>query len=153
MLQSFQEGQNKQNQMVNDSLYSLSTMINNLTVNKTNSSIDNFQSKFCVMHNSQTHNLVDCINFKRLNHVQKLECLRKHRVCYSCLRMEHVSALCRNIKSCDVRDSNGNMCLINHHPLLHDTNLNSGFQSPYQYSSVSHVLGKKYLFITYCICL
>ena len=142
MLQSFQEGQNKQNQMVNDSLYSLSTMINNLTIKKPNSSIDNFQSKFCVMHNSQTHNLVDCILFKRLNHVQKLECLRKHRVCYSCLRIGHVSAQCINRKSCDSRDSNGNICRINHHPILHENNLNSGFQFTSQHSSVSHVLGE-----------
>ena len=56
--------------------------------------------------------------------------------------MGHVTAQCTNRKACDIRDSNGNICRINHHPLLHENNLNSWFHYPSQYSSVSHVLGK-----------
>ena len=140
LLTTFQEQQTKQNQMFNDSLYNLSSMINNLTVKQPSASSEsNYNSKFCVLHNSQSHNLVECITFKRMNYGQRVDFIRKNRICFSCLYLGHVSAHCRNRKLCDVRDNNGNICNKNHHPLMHEYPLNSGAQALYQYNSVSNV--------------
>ena len=142
LLKFFQDNQSKQNQIFNETLCNLSSMVNNLTIKQPVAGSDiSHNSKYCIIHNSSTHELAECMNFKRMNHVQRLDFIRKNRMCFSCLSLGHFSAQCRNRKVCNIRDNNGNLCNKNHHPIMHEPQLNTGAQASYQYHSVSHILG------------
>ena len=150
----FQESQARQNQMFHESLNNLTSMVYNLSLKKSNSeSVVNNHNCFCILHNSQTHSLKDCITFKRFNHEQKLETVRKYKLCFSCLLAGHVSAQCSEKNVCNIK-TNGISCNRNHHPLLHGNSVMPGAQALYQYNSVAHVVGKdvSLLPISYVYC-
>ena len=50
----------------------------------------------------------------------KMKAIKGKRVCFNCLKGNHVSKKCQSRKVCNVPTSNGHRCGKDHHGLLHD---------------------------------
>ena len=69
----------------------------------------------CWLHNSDTHATQECSLFKQKPAEEKVQLVKEHRACWSCLKIGHRSADCRFRKKCEEDD-----CNQFHHPVLHE---------------------------------
>ena len=94
-----------------------------------------------VFHQTHTHDILNCFDFKRMDRSNKLVCLKRNRICFSCLESGHVSAYCNNRNKCNFKDKMGSICGKYHHALLHDVFSFNSVNDFYltQYNSITHV--------------
>ena len=111
-----------------ESISSLTNAFNNLSKSTESRQLNHIPSQnvkgasgsWCFLHQTHTHDFSSCFNFKRLDRDGKLECLKRNRICFSCLEPGHVSNLCNNRQKCNVKNHMGLICGKYHHILLHD---------------------------------
>lgn len=68
--------------------------------------------KLCWYHDTDSHDINHCWTFNRMDVNSKIDCLRKNRACFICLRIGHISKGCPNRKGCE-------HCGKMHHSTLH----------------------------------
>nr|XP_044252270.1 uncharacterized protein LOC123003532 [Drosophila takahashii] len=61
------------------------------------------------------HTIKDCKDFNQATPTARMEYVRKHRICFSCLESGHMSRFCKKNGKCNVYG-----CQMRHHYLLHD---------------------------------
>ncbi|XP_041674289.1 uncharacterized protein LOC121530020 [Drosophila eugracilis] len=61
------------------------------------------------------HTIKDCKDFNYATPTARMEYVRKHRICFSCLESGHMSRFCKRNSKCNVYG-----CQMGHHYLLHD---------------------------------
>lgn len=94
---------------------------------------DMSEGHWCWLHETDTHDTPDCYSFKLLNDRDKVEVLRKKRVCYNCMMGQHLARFCTVRDGCTVR-TNNKLCGIWHHPLLHKAQIDG---SMYHYTNMT----------------
>lgn len=57
--------------------------------------------KLCWYHDTDSHDINHCWTFNRMDVNSKIDCLRKNRACFICLRIGHISKGCPNRKGCE----------------------------------------------------
>ncbi|RTG86274.1 uncharacterized protein DC041_0009435 [Schistosoma bovis] len=67
---------------------------------------------------SDTHEVVSCPQLLAVNHNERLELLKKFKLCFNCLKPNHRATDCRQPMSCDIDG-----CKRRHHRIIHDTEL------------------------------
>ena len=134
MFKQFQESQELQNKQFRECITNLTQAFNNAAkfspqindnIQSNNSQFNRDASqvtinKWCSLHKTKTHDLLECLNFKAMNSNAKSEFVRSNRLCYSCLCSGHTSNYCFKRKPCNVGDLSGTYCGKSHHPLIHD---------------------------------
>ena len=123
LFKHIQDNQASRDKQINETLSHLTLAFNNLAKlpnQSPNSNIIGASSKWCFVHQTAAHDFTECINFKRMDKLNKMDCLRRNRVCFSCLESGHVSSYCNSKNTCKFRDQMGNLCGRNHHTFLHD---------------------------------
>ena len=73
----------------------------------------------CWIHNTPGHSIEQCKVFEYLNNGQKVNIMKKHGVCFKCIKRGHMSNECRQPPTCYAKDSQGNLCNEQHHIKLH----------------------------------
>ncbi|XP_068225322.1 uncharacterized protein [Palaemon carinicauda] len=99
------------------SLYHISEGKNTGGINRTRYNSDQ-KRKNCPVHDSESHELKDCMTFKQWSTENQMDFLRQKGVCYSCLRTGHFSRNCEKRFTCRVK-VNGEVCGKHHHSSLH----------------------------------
>ncbi|XP_068214422.1 uncharacterized protein [Palaemon carinicauda] len=99
------------------SLYHISEGKNIGGINRTRYNSDQIR-KNCPVHDSESHELKDCMTFKQWSAENQMDFLRKKGVCYACLRTGHFSRNCEKRFPCRVK-VNGEVCGKHHHSSLH----------------------------------
>ncbi|XP_054087075.1 uncharacterized protein LOC128921986 [Zeugodacus cucurbitae] len=77
-----------------------------------------FNSVRCIVCDENCGEVFNCTSFKEMPRSQRWQVVRKSKLCHRCLR-KHATNKCIAVKPCSV-----NGCTHNHHPLLHNLNLN-----------------------------
>ncbi|CAL1262782.1 unnamed protein product [Larinioides sclopetarius] len=70
------------------------------------------KSKTCIACKTLTHALYQCDKFKSMKLSDRLDLVKKHRLCFNCLSEFHIISACNSKSSCFV-------CKKKHHTLLH----------------------------------
>ena len=78
------------------------------------------RGKKCWYHDSNSHDIGLCYTFERLDHVSKMDLLRRNGACLCCLKLGHLSRNCQDKKPCDVIVANYQKCGKMHHPFIHE---------------------------------
>ncbi|XP_068221896.1 uncharacterized protein [Palaemon carinicauda] len=99
------------------SLYHISEGKNTGGINRTRYNSDQ-KRKNCPVHDSESHELKDCMTFKQWSAENQMDFLRQKGVCYSCLRTGHFSRNYEKRFTCRVK-VNGEVCGKHHHSSLH----------------------------------
>ncbi|XP_054709666.1 uncharacterized protein LOC129219330 [Uloborus diversus] len=71
-------------------------------------------SKICVACKTQTHQLYHCDKFKAMKLSERIDLVKKYRLCFNCLSDRHLVSQCNSKSSCFVCKKK-----LNHHTLLH----------------------------------
>ena len=116
------------NYRTNNSNYGINTSDNTGYVNYGTNYGTNFntlrnlssKSKYCALHNSNTHTTSECTTYLNKPVGDRFNLIKEVRGCWSCLQVGHRMSNCRNKKPCGIKD-----CKFNHHPTLHDTEANN----------------------------
>ena len=69
----------------------------------------------CIFHNSNGHKTEDCVDFKAMDITSRIQLIREKICCWSCMKVGHRVANCRNKAICEVQN-----CKKYHHTLLHE---------------------------------
>ena len=69
-------------------------------------------SKLCWYHDTNSHEIEQCWTFNRMDVNSKLDCVRKNKACFICLKIGHLSKNCPNKRGCE-------HCGKMHHSTLH----------------------------------
>ena len=123
LFKHIQDNQASRDKQINETLSHLTLAFNNLAKIPNQSPNSNFtgaSGKWCFVHQTAAHDFSDGLNFKRMNKISKMECLKRNRICFSCLESGHVSSYCNNRNTCKFINQMGHICGKNHHTLLHD---------------------------------
>ena len=73
------------------------------------------QSSSCLMCKKQNHSLSSCKEFKELSRYKRLEVLKRNRLCFKCLKPDHVANDCTLDKECGIDGCRSKR----HHELIH----------------------------------
>lgn len=79
-----------------------------------------WQKSKCWLHDSDSHSVIDCSDFKNLRNADKLSVIKQNRVCFNCLKGHHLPKKCPAWKTCNVTVISNQRCGRYHHSLLHD---------------------------------
>jgi hypothetical protein len=69
----------------------------------------------CPVHNSRNHTLDCCKAFQQMSPQEKENVIRKFKLCFGCLKSNHLARSCNRKMKCGTDG-----CTDNHHKLLHD---------------------------------
>lgn len=119
ILNSIKEKQQEQQSNIDSILSQMSTVMTLSHIPNNNRRFRNDASSYCWLHNTNTHDIVQCTTFTNMDAASKLETLRKHGVCFRCLHTGHFTRMCRDRRTCVERMSNGQVCGGPHHVKLH----------------------------------
>ena len=75
----------------------------------------NLKAPKCWMHKSNDHSICDCSEFLGKDATEKLQLVKEHRACWTCLRTGHRSSVCYYRSVCGVDG-----CKMYHHQILHE---------------------------------
>ena len=84
--------------------------------------------KNCWYHESDGHDITNCTAFTSLPNQEKIELVRRNRVCFNCLKSEHSYRRCRLQKKCEIVDKGLAKCGQMHHPALHGSSFHSNVE-------------------------
>ena len=70
------------------------------------------QLKCCLCE--KKHNIENCDNFKNMTQKEKWKIVRKYKLCYRCLKGQHIRRTCKSNLFCTIEN-----CKKSHHKLLH----------------------------------
>ena len=76
-------------------------------------------TKKCPVHNSTSHTLEECNQFKELPTLEKEKLVEEHKLCLSCLLPGHRLNKCNAKNRCKVEG-----CAMRHHTVVHEVDLN-----------------------------
>ena len=79
---------------------------------------DQKERKYCLLHDSDSHELQDCMTFKQWTAENQMDFLKQNRICYACFKRGHVARDSEKKFACRVK-VNGNVCGRPHHSILH----------------------------------
>ena len=82
-------------------------------------SVDEKLTKKCPVHNSTSHTLEECNQFKELPTLEKEKLVEEHKLCLSCLLPGHRLNKCNAKNRCKVEG-----CAMRHHTVVHEVDLN-----------------------------
>ena len=101
----------------------LTKMISASAIPRKGRVFNNSDTAKCWLHNSNTHNVIECNQFVKLPNQEKISIIKKHGVCYQCLKGRHLSRDCPSAKKCEITDEHQQPCNKSHHPLLHEAHI------------------------------
>ncbi|XP_045110007.1 uncharacterized protein LOC123503946 [Portunus trituberculatus] len=78
-----------------------------------------YQGIKCWLHDSYSHSIHNCNEFVGMSNSDKVEVVKRNRICFSCLKGSHMSKKCWSKRPCNIV-SDGQRCGKDHHPLLHE---------------------------------
>ena len=80
-----------------------------------NNQVKEAKKKYCWIHQSPNHDVVDCNYYKDQSIQERWSIVREYGACWSCLRVGHLHYDCFNSQKCSKEG-----CHLYHHPTLHD---------------------------------
>jgi hypothetical protein len=104
--------------MKNDPSLQLEAPVRNANVKKTTLKPADAGSKvqrYCPLHNSVRHSIVDCNTFKQLSVPNRRDIMKQKGYCFSCCARGHIRRDCVNNTTCTICGDD------KHHTLLHDS--------------------------------
>ena len=101
-------------------LNQLTQSIQSLGKERKDSEVPWYRGSRCWLHDSNTHTIHNCKEFKEMNSSEKMEAIKYNHVCFSCLNGNHISKRCQSKRPCNINTTEGFKCNKFHHPLLHD---------------------------------
>ena len=90
----------------------------NPTSNNNNPSYPSLVIHRCWIHKSNGHDITECNTFITMKSSDKVDSVKKNRICFYCLQVGHAARQCLNKKPCG-QVTNGVSCKGSHHQLLH----------------------------------
>ena len=115
VIKKLQEDQSELKQCLNQ----LTQSIRDLGMGKGDSEQSQYQGIKCWLHDSHSHSIQDCREFIGMSSSDKMEVVKRNRICFSCLKGSHMSKRCWSKRICNIV-SDGQKCGKDHHPLLHE---------------------------------
>ncbi|XP_045127294.1 uncharacterized protein LOC123513898 [Portunus trituberculatus] len=115
IIKKLQEDQNEMKQCLNQ----LTQSIRDLGLGKGDSEQSQYQGIKCWLHDSYSHSIHNCNEFVGMSNSDKVEVVKRNRICFSCLKGSHMSKKCWSKRPCNIV-SDGQRCGKDHHPLLHE---------------------------------
>lgn len=78
------------------------------------------QARKCWFHDSDSHDITDCVGLQNLHNQDKFEAIRRNNARFCCLRTGHLSNNCPNKRLCEVKIRQSGVCGRLHRHTLHD---------------------------------
>lgn len=90
--------------------------IHHMQTNDNNRNHDDRNERYrCWVHNDNTHAVHECSIFIEKSPTERMQLVKEHRACWSCLKIGHRSSYCRSRRRCNEGD-----CNLFHNRLLHE---------------------------------
>ena len=127
VLKEIRVTQDQQNIAIAECVTNISKLMSSVPINQNNNprfnnyTYDMGARNSCWLHQGANHNIFNCNLFKGMSDTDKFMSLKRHNVCFKCLRAGHISKSCRvnpNM-TCDIL-TNGVPCGFRHNKLLHN---------------------------------
>ncbi|XP_063603426.1 uncharacterized protein LOC134779294 [Penaeus indicus] len=119
LMRKLNEEQQSKNREFESCIVNLNEMIKGIKCKENNISIG------CLLHNSESHDITNCLKFKGCNSKERFDVIKRNGICFRCLKGYHSARGCKVGKLCDAVIEGQGPCNRNHHPLLHQDRIES----------------------------